>query len=273
VLLASASAGGTISGVRHLGTAGTDVGVVASQHLSAAAWSDYASRFYWAPPESKDKQFVERLLEIGATEPGQILLPTSDQTAWLYTKNAAPLSKYFYVYQPSIASMQRILDKRRLADAAVSAGLAVLQSWDPRNLDHVAESAPRLPYPILIKPRTHVDRSRNDKGVVVYSPSDLIKQYRQFVERERGPRNPLMPDARLPILQRFVNVGSEGVHSITGFVDRTGELFVTRRSAKVLLRSRPVGVGICFESLPPAAGLSHAVRSRMTHYTTSAEPT
>ncbi len=190
------------------------------------------------------------------------MLPTSDETAWLYTLNAAELGRYFRVVQPPIAVLLNILDKKLFADAAVRAGLSVLPSWDPGSIDDVRELAPALPYPILIKPRTHVHRIRNDKGVVVYSAAELIVQYQRFIDREqaRAAENPLLRDANLPILQQFVRVGSEGVHSVTGFIDRTGELFVTRGATKVFQRSQPVGVGVCFESRPASPALSDAVR-------------
>ena len=180
----------------------------------------------------------------------------------MYAENAALLARHFCMYQPPIATLQRILDKKLFADAAINSGLAVLPSWDPRNIDDVAKLAPTLPYPILIKPRTHVHRLRNDKGLVARSSSELLSKYRLFVDRERvrAGDTPFLADARLPILQQFVRVGSEGVHSVTGFIDRTGELFVTRSATKVLQRSPPVGVGLCFESLPPAPALSDAVR-------------
>jgi predicted ATP-grasp superfamily ATP-dependent carboligase len=262
VLLASAAFGGTIAAVRHLGANKIDVRVVSSHRLGAAAWSRHVTRVYSAPPESESQRFLERLLEIGAADPGQILLPTSDETAWLYTENAAELGRYFCLLQSSTATLLRILDKKLFADAATGAGLDVLPSWDPRNIDDVAALAPTLPYPILIKPRTHVHRLRNDKGVVVYSAIDLIDQYQRFVDREqaRAADNSLVPDASLPILQQFVRVGNEGVHSVTGFIDRTGELFVTRCATKVFQRSRPVGVGVCFESRPSSPALSDAVR-------------
>jgi predicted ATP-grasp superfamily ATP-dependent carboligase len=261
--LASASSGGTIAAVRHLGANGFDVGVVSSYRLRAAAWSHYAARTYSAPPEAESQRFLERLLAIGASDPGQILLPTSDETAWLYTLNATELGRYFRLVQPSIAVLLKILDKKLFADAAIRAGLAVLPSWDPRNIDDVAELAPTLPYPILIKPRTHVHRLRNDKGIVVHSASELNNEYQRFIDREqaRAGDDPLLSDANLPILQQFVRVGSEGVHSITGFVDRTGELFVTRDATKVFQRSQPVGVGVCFESRPLSPALSDAVRN------------
>jgi D-aspartate ligase len=263
VLLASASSGGTIAAVRHLGANGFDVGVVSSYRLGAAAWSQVAARTYSAPPEIESQRFLERLLAIGASDPGQILLPTSDETAWLYTLNATDLGRYFRLVQPSISVLLKILDKKLFADAASRAGLAVLPSWDPRNINDVAELAPTLPYPILIKPRTHVHRLRNDKGVVVHSANELNSQYQRFIDREqaRAGDNPLLRDANLPILQKFVRVGSEGVHSITGFVDRTGELFVTRGATKVFQRSQPVGVGVCFESRPLSPALSDAVRN------------
>lgn len=262
MLLASASSGGTIAAARHLGKNGFDVRVLSSHRLGAAAWSNCTERVYSAPSESESQRFLERLLEIGASDPGQILLPTSDETAWLYTMNAADLGRYFRVVQPSTAVLLNILDKKLFADAAIKAGIAVLPSWDPRSLDEVVALAPTLPYPILIKPRTHVHRLRNDKGVVVHSAVELINQYRRFVDREqaRSADSSLLHDANLPILQKFVRVGDEGVHSVTGFIDRTGELFVTRAATKVFQRSQPVGVGVCFESLPSAPALSNAVR-------------
>ena len=259
--LASASAGGTIAAVRQLGASGIDVRVISSEFLGAAGWSRYASCSYSAPPESKNDKFLDRLLTIGKTNPGRILLPTSDKTAWLYTVNATLLERHFCIYQPSIAIMKRILDKMLLYEAVVNAGLAVLPSWSPRNIADLEALVPTLPYSILIKPRTHVHRLMDHKGIVVHSANELIRQYQQFLIREQDQAidTPLMPDANQPILQPFVKVGRTGIHSVTGFIDRTGELFVTRRSTKVFLRSQPVGVGVCFESVPTDPALSQAV--------------
>jgi D-aspartate ligase len=262
VILATAAAGGTIAAVRSLGASGVDVDVVSSERLGAAAWSRYAKRTFSAPPESDSQRFLERLLAIGKANPGRILLPTSDETAWIYAENATLLERHFRLYHPPITSLRRILDKKLFSDAAISAGLSVLPCWDPSSLEELTELAPKLPFPILIKPRTHVHRVHNDKGVVVDSPHELIRQYRRFVDREQGRATdtPLLPDARQPILQKFVRVRSEGVLSITGFIDRTGELFVTRAARKVFQRSQPVGVGVCFEAQPSPQELPDLVR-------------
>jgi D-aspartate ligase len=262
VMLATAGAGGTIAAVRNLGASGVDVEVISSERLAAAAWSRYTKRTYCAPAESNAEQFLKRLLAIGESSPGRILLPTSDATAWIYAENALLLERHFRLYHPPIATLRRILNKKLFEEAAHSIGLPVLPSWDPSSLDELAALAPNLPFPILIKPRTHVHRLRNDKGVVVASPRELIRQYRRFADREqeRKADNPLLPDARRPILQSFIRVGGEGVLSITGFIDRTGGLFVTRASKKVFQRSQPVGVGVCFEAQPCPKELPDVVR-------------
>lgn len=270
VVLASAAYAGTLATVRALGADGIRVSVLSgprlasrwSPRISAAAWSRYAERTVRSPPERENQKFLETLLALGSAEPGQVLLPTSDETAWLYTVNAAALQPVFRIYQPSLRTMQRILDKQQFAAAAKAARVDWVPSWEARSQAELEALATTLPYPILIKPRTHVNRLRNDKGVRVTSKEELLREYPAFIEREKDglPANPLLPDAHVPILQQFVAVGSEGVCSVTGFIDRTGELFVTRRAKKILQRSQPVGVGICFESLPPDPALSDAVR-------------
>ena len=262
VLLGTAAAGGTIAAVRELAANGINANVLSSQALSPAAWSRCAARSYRAPEESEDERFIDRLMQIGAANPGQILVPTSDQTAWLYTVHAPKLQKYFVLYQPSVESMKRILDKNLFAQAIMKAGLSVLPSWEGKSLDEVVALAPTLPYPILIKPRTHVHRERNDKGLVANSRAELVQKYQRFVDLEKSDSesSTKLQDARLPVLQQFVDQAKEGVYSVTGFIDRSGELFVTRRSIKVFQRSQPVGVGICFESRPADPELSNAVR-------------
>jgi D-aspartate ligase len=262
VLLASASAGGTIAAVRHLAANGFEVRLLSSERLGAAAWSRWASRSHRAPPERDNKRFLSLLLDIGRSDPGQILLPTSDETTWLYTKNASLLAEYYLLYQPTAQVFERILDKSMLSTAASKAGLASPPSWDPGSIDELQALALTLPYPILVKPRTHIHRVTNHKGAVARSSCELLQRYEHYLAQEKiyGNQGNLRFDAARPILQQFVEVGSEGVHSIAGFIDRGGTLFVTRRSRKIFQRSRPVGVGVCYESLPADASLSNSVR-------------
>ncbi|MGA7541104.1 MAG: hypothetical protein WBW93_20280 [Steroidobacteraceae bacterium] len=159
--------------------------------------------------------------------------------------------------------MRRILDKKLLADAAKRAGLTALPSWEPTGPDEVARLAPDLSYPILIKRRTHVYEAINHKGVLVRASKDLPSAYTRFLRTHMARRGSLAvdQDSSMPFLQQFAGDESEGVCSISGYIDRTGQLFVTRCSAKVYQRSHPMGVGVCFESRSDDPDLSRAVRA------------
>jgi predicted ATP-grasp superfamily ATP-dependent carboligase len=106
-----------------------------------------------------------------------------------------------------------------------------------------------------------VQRVRNDKGVIVDTAAELVKQYENFMLREKyhGPSTTRHRNSQPPILQQFSIDGCQNVQSITGFIDRSGELFVTRRSVKVFQRSQPVGVGVCHEALSASSTLTQAV--------------
>ena len=263
VLLASASTGGTISAVRQLAAKGFDVRVLSSEQLAAAKWSRAVSYSYRVPPEIESGRFISKLLDIGKAEPGQVILPTSDQTAWLYSSNMELLAQYYCLYQPSNSILRRLLDKKLFAAAADKVGIATVPYWDPENENELQELAPNLPYPILLKPRTHVSGAARERGSVVRCSKELLHDYARFVARNknRGRDEFPFPDTARPILQQFVPVGNQGVYSVSGFIDRSGELFVTRRSRKVFQRSRPVGVGVCYEAAPPDDSLSRSVRA------------
>lgn len=259
-LLATGSSGGTIAAVRQLAQNGITVGVISSDMFGAASWSRFVSRSYYGPVERQSEQFLSLLLSIGETFPGQVLLPTSDETAWLYTCNASLLEEHFHLHLPSVETMRRIMDKNLLSEAAIKAGLTVLPTWESQSYFDMEAFEPTLLYPILIKPRTQVHRLQNDKGVVAYSKAELFAKLQTFAARERADTESLdLPGASVPLLQHFVDISSEGVHSVSGYIDQTGELFVTRHARKVFQRSLPAGVGVCFESLPADTGLAEAV--------------
>jgi len=259
VLMSSASAGGTIAAVRCLGAKGYDVGVLYNSPLSAAAWSRFTARAYRSPPEKHSAPFLQRLMQIGAKRPGQLLLGSSDETAWLYSENAKMLSEHFVLYQPSVESMRRILDKSELAAAGQKVGIATPPTWAPADRRELDELSLTLPFPVLIKPRTHVQRVHNDKGVVVHSRAELLREVAAFAERENHHDRQDEMDRQRPLLQRFLRGGS-GAVSITGFIDRTGEHFVTRTCVKVFQRLNEIGVGLCFEARRPDDDLSEATR-------------
>jgi D-aspartate ligase len=257
--------GGTLAAVRQLGSSGIPV-IVAGQHILAAArWSRHASRFVSCPPVQQEDRFLEWLMAYGERQPGHVLLPTSDATALLFASNAKLLETCFRLYQPPVESTVRVLDKKHLLEACRRVGLDTLPSWFPSGEGELRVLAAKLPYPILIKPRTQVRRINRDKGVVVHGPDDLLPSYRGVVERERYLSGfAELSGTDTPMLQQFAEEANEAVYSVSGFIDRSGEVMAARGATKIFQRRRPVGIGVCFEASPLEADLAEAVK-RLCH--------
>lgn len=261
-LLTMPTYGGTLTAVRDLGERGIPVTVVGEELLAPARWSRYTSRWLPCPPATQSEAFLEWLLEFGRREPGHVLYPTSDDLAYLIAANAAELEPYFQLYQPPVETIVRVLDKKTLWAACNAAGVATVPTWFPANTAEALELGREAAFPLLIKPRTQVLRARQTKGKVVCSRDALREGYSAFIsedhylpgiERHFG-------DVTNPMLQQFCPPASEGVYSVTGFIDRTGQLFTARAARKVLQRTRPVGLGVCFEAAPLDPRLAESVR-------------
>jgi len=95
----------------------------------------------------------------------------------------------------------------------------------------------------------------------VRSPADLLPTYRRFVAEDSyfPGGEELFSQARKPMLQQFIEQASTAVYSVTGFVDRSGESFVARAAVKVMQRTEPVGLGICFQAVPLEPALAAGV--------------
>ena len=261
VVLTMPAYGGTLAAVRQLGSHGIRVIVAGHQILDAARWSNRASRFVYCPPIQETDRFIEWLIAYGERRPGHVLLPTSDRTALLFSSNLKALEAHFRLYQPSAETLIKLLDKKRLGEACSRVGLDVIPSWFPSNEDEVRVFARKLPYPLLVKPRTQVRRLGRDKGVVVRDPDALISAYSAYVRRERYLRGlSELSDADKPMLQQFIEAANEPVHSVSGFIDRTGDLMAVRGARKLLQRMPPVGIGVCFEAVPLDDAPVEAVR-------------
>ena len=242
---------GTLAAVRQLGSVGVKVIVAGNRILDAARWSNHASRFVYCPPVEETDRFLEWLVAYGVRAPGHVLLPTSDRTAFLFSSNLKLLGSYFQLYQPTVETMIMILDKKRLAEACTQVGLHIVPSWFPSSEDELYALANRLPYPLLIKPRSQVRRLGRDKGTIVRNPDDLPSAYRAFAGRERYLDDlSELSDADMPMLQRFAEGANEAVYSVAGFIDRAGEMIAARGVNKILQRMPPVGIGVCFEAAP-----------------------
>ena len=185
----------------------------------------------------------------GEQRPGQVLLPTSDETVFLFASNLELLKKNFRLYQPPLESALKVLDKKLLSESCRRVGVATIPSWFPSSEEELRLLGPNLPYPVLIKARTQVRQIRRNQGIVVRDQNDLLSSYRSIVSSTHGLSGyDELADADLPMVQQFAEEASGAVHSVSGFIDRSGELMVARGATKVFQRRQPAGIGVCFEA-------------------------
>ena len=244
--------GGTLAAVRALGARGIPVTVAGQEWLAPARWSRYATRWLPCPPVPDQDRLLEWLLAFGRSEPRHVLYAPSDDLAFLFSAHLAELEKHFYLYQPSITTMVDVLDKRKLLEACRSVGLEGLPTWFPDDEADVERIAREATFPVLLKVRTQVRQVRQNKGIVVEEAAGLLPAYRQFLatHQYRPGLEQYFGDVSRPMIQRYLPQAAERVYSLTGFVDRSGALSATRGAVKVFQRTRPVGLGLCFESAP-----------------------
>lgn len=262
VLLFSAPFYGTLAAARCFGRNGIDVTVADPEQLGPSSWSRFVGRRVQCPPESQAEDFIAWLLDFGRREPRQhVLYPTSDELAWLVSVHRDALAELFHLYDPGVDAVYGLLNKRRLFEAGQQVGLRLPRTWFPESeadLDRVAQEAR---FPVLLKPTTQILYSTHVKGHPVSEASQLAEEYRTF--SRDGYADMLVrfdPAVSRPMVQEFHPEAAEGIYSLSGFVDETGELFEVRGAMKVLQRPRRLGVGVCFESAPVHSELAEGLQ-------------
>lgn len=248
VLLTSASYLGTLAAVRSFGRAGLSSVVADDARLGPASWSRFVSRRLTCPPDSQPKQLLEWLLAFGKAHPGHVLCATSDESAWLYSKHRAELGRYFHMYQPGVDAVYSLLNKRRLYDIGRAEGIDFPRTWFPQSEDDLRTVAQQAQFPVLTKPVTQILHKTHTKGAVIDHPED-VPRYFTFMSRDmyRPELLAFDPSVVCPMVQEFQPTATEGVYSISGFIDESSTVLGARATKKILQRPRRLGVGLCFE--------------------------
>jgi predicted ATP-grasp superfamily ATP-dependent carboligase len=262
-LLTNADYYGTLAAVRSLGRAGIRVTVADPSRFGVSSWSKYATARVKSPRVRNTDEFLTWLLDFGAKNGRHVLLPTSDDTAWLYALHREDLSYYFDLASPSVDVIYSLLNKRRLYQKAVDAGLDVPRTWFPESAAEVIQCGSEARFPVVVKPVTQVMFKTSSKGICVQTADQLQDRYAEFA---RQPHEDALlqfdPTAARPMVQEFYPEAATGIYNISAYADR-GRLCGVRAARKLLQQPRQLGVGVCFEeaSVAPelAAGLERLV--------------
>jgi D-aspartate ligase len=265
VLLTMPGYHGTLAAIRNLGRNGIAVTTADPARFTMGSCSKYAREHVRCPPVRRSELFVEWLLTFGRSREPHVLLPTCDDTAFLYSLHRAALSKHFYLGLPDVTVLHALLNKRLLREHAAAVGLATPQSWMPSSLAEVEQVAREARFPLLVKPTTQVLFDPRVKGTLVLERNELVRTYKR-VSGEAFGRELRDYDASVtrPIIQEFfTDAAATGIYSICGHV-RSGRIVGSRSMRKVLQWPRRLGIGVCFEAAEPREdllqGLEHLTR-------------
>jgi predicted ATP-grasp superfamily ATP-dependent carboligase len=217
--------------------------------LAPARWSRYVTRRLSCPEVSDTEAFLAWLLELGAAMPGHVLLPTSDDLAWLIAENREALGVNFRILPTPLAAVDALLDKHALLGHCRAVGIGVPETWFPESADEAVSLGARAGFPLVLKPRSQVFFRSQSKGSLVRDEGALRSRFEAFVAHDSyGERlRRRSPDVVWPMLQRYYPNAKESIYSLSGYVDRRGELVALRASRKILQRPRNLGIGLCFE--------------------------
>jgi D-aspartate ligase len=262
-LLTLAGYNGTLAAVRALGRSGIRVTIADRNPLAMSAWSRYTSQRAQCPHVPDSRQFIDWLLEFGRRSGTHVLLPTSDDTAWLYSLYRAELSERFYVASPPIDIVHGALNKASLYRSALEAGLDVPRTWFPDGPDDLETCRREACFPVVVKPRTQVLFRTRNKGVYVEKAEHLDEAYLKFSREPYGAELlELDPSIHRPMVQEFHREAATGIYCVSAYA-HNGRISGVRAARKLLQQPRRLGIGLCFEeaALEPelVAGLERLV--------------
>ena len=259
VLLTMANYNGTLAAVRSLGKLGIKVTTADASRLAVSAWSRYTAARARSPEVQDSARFLEWLIDYGQKNGRHVLLPTSDDTAWLYALHQDELSKFFYLASPPFDVIYLLLNKRRLYHAAVESGLHIPRTWFPQNDSDLRAVAAEARFPVMVKPLTQVMFKTQSKGLLVDSADQLAARFADF---RRQPHNSTLlnldPTAGQPMVQEFFPEAATGIYNISAYV-RDGRLTAARGARKLLQQPRRLGTGVCFEEAPVVPELAEGL--------------
>lgn len=242
----------TLAAVRCLGRAGVPVTLAEWRTMVPARWSRHATRVVPCPDlNARPDDFLAWLLEFGAREPGHVLLPTSDDLAFLYTRHREALSRHYLLGPAGVGAIYDLLNKLRLQQACGEVGIDVPRSWFAEDRAALPALAAEITYPVIVKPQTQIFLWPHQKGRVVRSAEDLAGLYDDFLASTHHADSVRShdPGVARPLLQAFLEGASEGIYNLAGFVAEDGTAVVAA-SRKVLQRPRLLGIGLIFEEVP-----------------------
>ena len=233
---------------RSLGRAGVPIRVYAQQRFPVARLSRYCSHFATCPnPEDADV-FLPWLRDEVARGDIGLVAPTSDLMAFYMGEYPECFPAAQVAAMPTPAAIRQALLKDRFDAACREHRLQGPLTHFPTSEAEAAALAERLPYPVILKPKSHVGVGLA-RGLVVHNPSELRAQFRPYPIRPScADIIARYPELVWPMIQEYVPGALAHLYSISGLLGADGTVLAWAGSRKTLQWPPTLGVGVVFES-------------------------
>ena len=217
----------SLAAVRGLGKRGIRVTVGESTRLATAAFSKYCRRAVVYPsPTLKPQDFLDFLSMELRRHSYQMLLPMEYETLALVASHREQFSRWTYLPFGPSEKLHFAQSKDKVLDLAERLGVPVPKTWHINDLSQLEAIKDRLPYPVVVKPRT------GSGALGISYPGDgetLVRDYRSIHQ--------VFP---FPLIQEFIPSNGPG-YGASFLFDEKGQVkasFVHRR-----LREYPITGG------------------------------
>jgi len=245
---------------RSLGRAGIPVEVLSHRRFPAARLSRHASGFRRCPDLDRLDEFVPWLARELRSGRIRIVAPTSDLVAYALSETRELFPESVRAMLPLRGSMHDVLFKNELERACARIGARTPWSICPLSIDEAMERAPSLPYPVVLKPKSHVAVGLH-RGMIARDPTELRKLFHPYpIPAAVGRVAEAFPSLRLPMIQEYVPDALENLFSVSGVIGPDGKIVAYAGSKKLGQWPPTLGVGLAFESWGDEDTLSQGVR-------------
>ena len=251
--------------IRSLGRAGVPVVACSASPLAAGRYSSYVTSTRSCPSVHHSDRFISWLVEELGNGSIDLIAPTSDVVSFCVAEALELLDgDGTLAGQPPADSIRTCLFKGRFTDAMSKFNFPTPPSRVPSTLAEAHAAAAEIGYPISLKPRSHVGVGTH-RGIVVRKPDELDRMYAPYeVGDAHAAALRHVPSLRMPMVQRYHELGTVDVISVSGCLDRRGSVLALGHSRKVSQAPRRFGVGTMFEPVgeqPFTAAAVEAVRN------------
>jgi len=190
VLVVDGNQNQAVACVRSLAGAGHKVLVGESSEWSKAGWSRFSSgSVRYPPPHAGAGDFVRRIAEIAADEPGTFVLPCTEATTLpLSAQRDRIFAAGARMVLPAHSELLRAGDKAETTRLAQSLGIKVPKTIAVSDLAQAEQAARSIFFPVVLKPRSSEEFDDNrvrTAGRPLYArdAGELTAAYNQISRR------------------------------------------------------------------------------------------